>query len=84
MFDKQIGNTESADVAGSDTRVGCGLEHGAAESSGQRSFLDGDDERAFSQGSKHDLSIERFDEAGVDDTDVDALPSQLIAGLQAI
>ena len=76
MLDVAVGNAEAADVAGVEAGVGGGFQYGAAETAHQDAFLDRDDQRTLANGSQDRRSIERLDESGVDDAEVDAVGRQ--------
>ena len=56
--------------------VGGRFQHGAAEAARQAAFFDGDDEAGSREGPQDRVAVERLDEAGVDDADVEALVLQ--------
>src|SRR5258708_35830095 len=75
-----VGNADTVEIDVPDSELLATLDDRGAEASGEGAFFDGDDLRARLAESLNQLVVERFDEAGVDDGDVDAVPGQSLRG----
>ena len=73
MLDEAVGDAQADDVP----RVEAGgvgrLQHGAAEAAFERPFLDRHHQADFLDRLQDRRAVERLDEPGVDDADVEAL-----------
>ena len=79
VLDVLVGDAEAAEAAGFEVHFAGGFQHGAAEAGHEGAFFHGDEEAGFAEGPPQDVAVEQFDEAGVDDADVEAEPRHLPA-----
>src|SRR5262249_43287536 len=76
VLDEAIRQSKAEDVTRLESgAIGC-LQDSAAEAAFKRAFLDGDDERQLLDGPQQRGPVERLDEAGVDDADVESFLAQ--------
>ena len=71
MLDEAVGNTQAVHVRRGQAGVGRRFEDGATETTHERRLFHRHDERARLDGPQNRFGIERFDEPGVDDADVE-------------
>ena len=76
VLDVAIGDAETANMAGVEAGVGGSFQDGAAETAHQHPLFHRDDQRTFADCTENRRRIERLDESGVDDAEVDAIGRQ--------
>ena len=76
VFDEPVGNTEPADAAAVEPGIGGGFQHGGAKTGQQGRLFHRDDEAALAHRAKHRFRVQRLNEPGIDDSDMDSVLAQ--------